>query len=160
MKYIFLLLTINTIIFAHPHIFIDVSAKYDDKEQRLYMQWLIDDASSELMKFDYDTNRNNHFEPQEVKKLLDKEGYGMFFYRADFFLHPKHSIEDLDATIVDGRVFITFETDSRSSNFIEVWDEEILFSFHIKDISGLAYREVDEGYFGLRLEKRLMQIAG
>lgn len=148
-----LILLLPLILFAHPHIFVDVSAKYDAKLQRLYMQWLIDDASCELIKLDYDTNKNNHFEPQELKKFLDKnEGYAMLFYRADFFLHPKCTIENLDATIIDGRVQITFETSVASSNFIDIWDEDILFSFHIKNISGMTYSNDNKGYFGFRFE--------
>jgi ABC-type uncharacterized transport system substrate-binding protein len=140
-------------IYAHPHIFVDLSAQYDAKGQRLYIQWLIDDASSELIKLDYDRNRNNHFEPQEVKKFLDREeGYAMLFYRGDFFLHPKRTIEHLDAKIVDGRVLVTFETGSAASGFVDIWDEESLFSFHVKDISGMSHTKESEGYFGSRFE--------
>ena len=148
-----MLLLLPLLLCAHPHIFVDVSAKYDAKGKWLYIQWLIDDASSELIKLDYDTNKNNRFEPQEVKKLLDKEkGYAMLFYRSNFFLHPKRTITHLDAKIVEERVHISFETDSATSNYIDIWDEEILFSFHIKDISGMKNSKESEGYFGAKLE--------
>lgn len=141
------------LLYAHPHIFVDVNAKYDTKEQRLYIEWLIDEASSELIKFDYDTNRNNHFEPQEIQKFLDREkGYAMLFYRSNFFIHPKRTIMHLDAAIVKGRVYISFETDSGTSNYIDIWDEDILFSFHKKNISGMTHSKNSEGYFGFRLE--------
>jgi ABC-type uncharacterized transport system substrate-binding protein len=98
--------------FAHPHIFIDLSVTHDAKETCLHIQRLVDEASSELIKLDYDTNHNNRFEPQETKAMLSEEGYGMFFYRDDFFLYPERSVNHLDATIIDGRVSITFDTDA------------------------------------------------
>ncbi|MEA1956450.1 MAG: DUF1007 family protein [Campylobacterota bacterium] len=151
-KFIFILL-VPFFLFAHPHIFVDISAKYNTKEQQIYILWLIDDASSELIKLDYDTNKNNHFEPQELKKFLDKEeGYAMLFYRSNFFLHPKRVIKHLDATIIDGRVQITFETDSSACNFIDIWDEDILFSFHVKDILNMKHIQESKGYFGARFE--------
>lgn len=136
---------------AHPHVFVEVSAKYDADRQRLYMQWLIDDFSSALIKVDYDTNKNDQLEPQEAKAMLDKKGYAILFYRSDFFLHPKRTVENLDAAIIDGRVSVTFETDA-ALGFVGIWDEEFLFSFHAKDISGMKYTEESEGYFGFGLE--------
>jgi hypothetical protein len=62
------------------------------------------------------------------------------------------SVKHLDATIVKGRVLVTFQTDSAPTNYINFWDEEYLFSFYPHNLSWMAHPKESEGDFGCRLD--------
>ncbi|MEJ2469229.1 MAG: DUF1007 family protein [Campylobacterales bacterium] len=144
-------LLVPVLLYAHPHIFVDLSVNYDAPQKRLHVDWLIDDITSGLILLDHDTNRNGHLEPEEAKMLLSPEGYAMLFYRGGFFLHPGRPVEHLKADLQNGRVNVSFDT-AVPSGAIGIWDHEYLFSFHLKHASGIVKSETADPYFGYRLE--------
>lgn len=145
------MLLLPALLFAHPHIFVDLSADYDTQRQRLHVEWLIDDITSGLIMMDHDTNRNKRLEPEEAEALLGKEGYAMLFYRGGFFLHPALPVEALKAKLVNGRVHVAFDV-SAPPGSVGIWDEEYLFAFELKHTSGVLKSSEDDGYYGYRLK--------
>lgn len=76
MKFLFYFFILSSYCFAHPHVFVytkfDISIKKDILQATLY--WYFDDMTSQLMLMDYDTNKNNAIDTNELK-ILKKEAF-------------------------------------------------------------------------------------
>ncbi len=71
---LFLLPALNQ---AHPHMFIDVSAKFvltDSTLAGFHVYWRFDEMNSAIFTDEYDKNGNNQFEPDEVHEI-EKEAF-------------------------------------------------------------------------------------
>ncbi len=71
MKYIVILSFLYTLLFSHPHVFVDV--KFDitiSKDQsKIDVFWYFDEMTSSLLLMDFDQNRNNKLEKEEIDFL-------------------------------------------------------------------------------------------
>lgn len=62
-----------TSIFAHPHLFIDVPAKFainDSGLSGIYTYWKLDEMNSALILDFYDKNNSGKFEKSELIEIL------------------------------------------------------------------------------------------
>jgi len=89
MKTIFFLL-LSTLLFAHPHIFIDI---YPDVVvengiiKKLHFTWKIDEMSSSMILMDTDSNGNGKIDPNEEKSV--EENYFNTMTDYDFYTFIK-----------------------------------------------------------------------
>jgi ABC-type uncharacterized transport system substrate-binding protein len=76
MKFLLYFVVFGSYCFAHPHVF--AYTKFDISIEKNILQatlsWSFDDMTSQLMLMDYDTNKNNAIDPNELK-ILKKEAF-------------------------------------------------------------------------------------
>lgn len=81
---------------AHPHMFVDVSAKFvltDSTLAGFHVYWKFDEMNSAIFTDEYDKNGNNQFEPNEVRevekgaflRVADQNYYTAFVWDNKFY---------------------------------------------------------------------------
>jgi tRNA threonylcarbamoyladenosine biosynthesis protein TsaE len=66
------LMTATTAAWAHPHVMVDVHALVEFKDGKivsLYMGWKFDPVFSASLMKDFDKNKNNRLDPDEIKDI-------------------------------------------------------------------------------------------
>ncbi len=72
-KIALLLLCIQSLLMAHPHMFVDVAVKYNTNStgvKNVEMVWVIDKMNSTQIIDVYDTDKNHKFEKSELVNML------------------------------------------------------------------------------------------
>ncbi|MFP4416247.1 MAG: DUF1007 family protein [Chitinivibrionales bacterium] len=142
---------------AHPHMWIDVQAKFmltDSSLSGFYLYWTFDEMNSAMFTETYDANANGRFEPSEIRKLEDEtltrvaEGnyYTAFVWGNKFF--KINSIEKFSATVLpDHRVQYSFfiPCDIPMEN---IADKEVSLFF-----------EDPTMYIAFELQKKMIQVS-
>jgi len=135
MKLLITFLLVNVVLFAHPHIYIDIHPKINIQNTQatsLSLQWKFDQITSSMLIMDYDKNKDNLFNKKEATKikkkamkLFKKNNYYLKIIRSD----KNANIQKLDNFVVSidkmGRIVYSFEL---ICNF-EVKDSILLFYY-------------------------------
>lgn len=113
MRY-FIWLLFPIILFAHPHVFIEAHVSVE--EDKTWIVWSFDEMSSSLLMSDYDKNKNNVLEENEIA-FLKKDHfdalapYSYFVHLADSKSDeekPFTRVEDFTATFEDHKLVYLF----------------------------------------------------
>ncbi len=80
------LLCLPLALWAHPHVFID--AHVDIQQERTWIVWSFDEMTSAMLMDEYDKNKNQKLEPEEIASLkknhfLPMAPYSYFVYVFD-----------------------------------------------------------------------------
>lgn len=166
MKFLLLVLTLTTLLFSHPHVFVDVFPTVHQKH--LSIEWVFDEMTSQMLAMDFDKDFDGKLSKEEVS-LLYKEGFaplGEYSYYTYFFNKDtalsKTSLIKFNAVIKGSRMVYMFEV-KRPENATNVhfYDKEMFTSFVLKQAfvnkanpgKQLTLEDYDaEFYFGYILE--------
>ena len=141
-------------VFSHPHLFIDVSAKFainDSGLSGIYIYWKLDEMNSAIIKDFYDKNNSGIFEKKELIEIL------------------KITLVNIQnvTTISYGTKFLSVEKVERF-NAVLNGEEKIVYSFFIpcnipyKKLKGkkLTLRFSDPTiYIAFTLKRELIQVS-
>jgi ABC-type uncharacterized transport system substrate-binding protein len=154
------LLSLWTVLGAHPHTFIDVYPTLG--KERIAIRWVIDEMSSQMLILDFDSDGDGSLSPAESDRLRDElftslhdYGYYTYFYRGGKRL-PSPKAADFRATIEEYRIHYQFTLPlPEGTETIRFYDAENFSAFFVKDVNGRSWkcRKLDEEFgFGYELE--------
>jgi len=146
MKALIVFLLANIVLYAHPHIFIDIYPKIniqDTKATSLSLEWKFDQMTSSVLIMDYDKNKDNKFSKSEI--ALIKRNTMKLFKEHNFYLKIRESDKNVEIEKLDNFV-VTIDEMGRL-----VYSFDLFCSFEIKDSVLIFY---DKGnYISFMLKK-------
>jgi ABC-type uncharacterized transport system substrate-binding protein len=130
-------------VFSHPHLFIDVSAKFaitDSGLSGIYTYWKLDEMNSAIIKDFYDKNNSGIFEKKELIEIL------------------KITLVNIQnvTTISYGTKFLSVEKIERF-NAVFNGEEKIVYSFFIP--CNISYKKLKGKKLTLRFSDPTIYIA-
>lgn len=169
-QYIYLLILLPYLLFAHPHTFIDVLTDVKsnkNKVETITFKWRFDEMTSQLLIMEFDQNLNGKIDKEENDFI--KTNYFDSLNEFNFYtnLSTKEKIQvtkpnNFSASIENGINLIykfDIKIDKDKKDFkIELYDEDMFTALVLKDefiTSDLKFKvsDVDNDiYFGYRLE--------
>ena len=121
MKLKLLILILPLMLFAHPHIFVDVKLNIQDTEEgisRIGVTWIYDEMTSQMISMDYDRNMNGRFDDDEFFDLKKNtfDNLLMDDYYVNLFIDEKNTvvrdvISGFNAKIIEDKLIYTFNID-------------------------------------------------
>ena len=163
MKGVFLWLLASAILYAHPHTFIDVDVTIlgEKNSEKLIIQWVFDEMTSQSLIEDFDVNANGLFEKKELddfKKTVFND-----LQKFSYFTNLKVAGKKIKITPTDLRIskeknhFVAqFTLDLKpfagQKKSIGFWDESYLCALslekkHIHSPFKYILKEVDNVYY-------------
>jgi len=140
MKMLNLLILLSTVLYAHPHTFIDVyPTLIKDKEyvKQLDVKWLMDEMTSSMLVMEFDQNGNGKIDKSEndyIEKnyFLSLEDYG--FYTD---LPCRYKVSNFKAYIVKNRIeydfsIIPFKKLKVKGFEVKFYDEDFFVAMQLK----------------------------
>lgn len=139
MKVIVLLTFFLLNLYAHPHFFVD--AYIDIQKDKISHKWVFDRLNSRLLTFDFDKDKNKHFEKTEqisfIEKHIEKlksDNYNLFMD-----LDSNELVADpinIKVEIVNKRVEVSFDLlfKINEGGTICTIDPTLYFAYKLKDI--------------------------
>jgi ABC-type uncharacterized transport system substrate-binding protein len=150
----------STVLYAHPHCFIDVYPTINKKSIKL--KWVFDEMSSQMLCMDYDKDMNGNISHNENYKL-EKEAFSLlerYSYYTYFFSKQKRlktpKYISFQASIKNNKLIYVFTIPRPSqATSIKFYDEEMYTSFilkqeHIKKANPskkYKFYQLNEDYF-------------
>ena len=136
MKLLITFLLANVVLFAHPHIFIDIYPTINIQNTRatsLSLQWKFDQMTSSLLIMDYDKNKDGKFNKKETSRI--KKSAMKMFKKHNYCLKIIKKDEDKNIKIqkLDNFV-VTIDKMDRI-----VYSFDLICSFKVKDSILLFY---------------------
>ena len=151
---IFLLFSVQTRVFAHPHVFIhnSVTIVFDENGLAGFkVDWVFDEMFSNMIIHDYDQNKNKKFEASEIRKL--EKGAFSNLRKFEYFTYIKISgepfkvkfVRNFSAKIIEDRVVYHFFVPChvRAASSLK----EIKISIHDKTFYCSVFLMKDQIYF-------------
>ena len=114
---IFIFLFLNISAFSHPHVFIENAFTFifdDNNLSGIRIKWIFDEMFSASIIMDFDSNRNNIFEENEIKEVeqgafSNLANYNYYLYiTIDNTKFSISEIKDFKAEITDNRIVYYF----------------------------------------------------
>lgn len=139
MKIIVLLACILLNLYAHPHFFVDASISI--QKDKISHKWVFDRLNSRLLIFDFDKNKNKHFEKNEQLSFisthiekLKADNYNLFMD-----LDSNELVADpvnIKVEIVNKRVEVSFDLlyKIKQGGTICTIDPTLYFAYKLKDL--------------------------
>ncbi|MCK9453462.1 MAG: DUF1007 family protein [Bacteroidales bacterium] len=150
MKTIIIFLLANIVLYAHPHIFIDVYPKIniqDTKATSLSLEWKFDQMTSSVLIMDYDKNKDNKFSKNEI--ALIKRNAIKLFKDHNYYLKIRENDRNVEIEKLDNFAATIDETGRLVYSF------DLICSFKIKDSMLMFY---DKGsYISFMLKKTFIE---
>ncbi|EQB39514.1 hypothetical protein M947_05850 [Sulfurimonas hongkongensis] len=139
MKTLMIFLLANIVLYAHPHIFIDIYPKLniqDTKVTSLSLEWKFDQMTSSVLIMDYDKNKDNKFSKNEI--ALMKRNTIKLFKDHNYYLKIRENDRYVEIEKLDNFV-ATIDKAGRL-----VYSFDLICSFEVKDSMLMFY---DKGYY-------------
>ncbi len=168
---IFVLLFLTSLLFAHPHTFIDI---YPDivvengKIKKLHLTWKIDEMTSSMLLMDVDSNGNGKIDKNEEKNI--EQNYFNTMTDYDFYTYIKVAgkkvtlpeITHFHAFVEKNKVCYGFDfelhTNAKETS-LEFGDSDFYIAMVLKDefvkVKGAKAKVTgvdNDFYYGYRLE--------
>jgi ABC-type uncharacterized transport system substrate-binding protein len=146
MRYILILSFLYTLLFSHPHVFIDV--KFDiainQNSSDIDVFWYFDEMTSNLLLMDFDQNRNNKLEKEEIAFLKQESFDNLKEFNYYISPHQKNKKlkfsepQNFTAYIEGAKLVYKFSISTNIDLSIKelkigCFDEENLTSFHLSE---------------------------
>ena len=150
MKLLITFLLTNVVLFAHPHIFIDVFPKINIQNTRatsLSLQWKFDQMTSSLLIMDYDKNKDGQFNNKETAKI--KKSAMRIFKKSNYCLKIMKGDKNIEIQKLDNFV-VTIDKMGRI-----VYSFDLICDFEVKDTILLFYYK--DYYIAFMLKKSTLE---
>ena len=150
MKLLITFLLANIILFAHPHIFIDVYPKINIQNNRatsLSLQWKFDQMTSSLLIMDYDKNKDGQFNKKETAKI--KKSAMKIFKKSSYCLKIMKGDKNIKIQKLDNFV-VTIDKMDRI-----VYSFDLICDFEVKNSILLFYYK--NYYIAFMLKKSTLE---
>lgn len=92
MRFLFFACCLSTFVFAHPHLFLDT--KVEVLPEKIIITWSFDEMNSAMIMDDYDTNKNQKLEPEEVA-FMEKDHFKSLAPYS-YFIHMSDGKDEFD----------------------------------------------------------------
>ncbi len=162
-----LLLSINGILLAHPHLFAGVDIDYDLTKQDtlvIRQRWMFDDLTSMIILEDFDSNCDEVICPSELEELKSCVIPGLKekrFY-TDLVINDKLIIMDeiYNFTVGTDDIYVYYKfdikvpfnfTESQEVIKVNVYDREFYTKFFVNADSGLKVIKTDDINYSLEV---------
>ncbi len=162
-----LLLSINSILLAHPHLFAGVDIDYDLTKQDtlvISQRWMFDDLTSMIILEDFDSNCDEVICPSELEELKSCVIPGLKekrFY-TDLVINDKLIIMDeiYNFTVGTDDIYVYYKfdikvpfsfTESQEVIKVNVYDREFYTKFFVNADSGLKVIKTDDINYSLEV---------
>ncbi len=150
MKLLITFLFANVVLFAHPHIFIDIYPKINMQDTRatsLSLQWKFDQMTSSLLIMDYDKNKDGKFNKKETAKI--KKSAMRIFKKYNYCLKIMNGDKNIKIQKLDNFVVTVDKMDRIVYSF------DLICNFEVKDSILLFY--YGNYYIAFMLKKSMVE---
>lgn len=146
-----LLLLLHTLMFAHPHTFIEVEPNIKIKDKKIetfHLKWTLDEMTSMMLIMELDSNRDGKFDKEENNYIYDN--YFSSLDKQNFYMKINSKNTQKKFTPKKFQAFIK--------------NDRLIYSFSIKekfDLKDLKIEFFDKELFvGMMIEKEYITING
>jgi ABC-type uncharacterized transport system substrate-binding protein len=152
LKTFFISILFSTLLFSHPHTFIEVYPTIevkDDKVHNLHFKWKLDDMSSSILVMEFDSNGDNEIDANE-----NHYAYKNYFTLLESFgLFTEIKIKDRVQTL------------PKTTNFkTTIEDGRVCYSFDLKGSYNIKDLKIDFGdkdlFVAMIIKKEFLNIIG
>jgi ABC-type uncharacterized transport system substrate-binding protein len=157
------------VLFAHPHLFVDV--KIDKKDDILSVDWVFDEMNSEILIMDYDTDFDRVFSQSEKDKFTDEVitdlimsyNFYTFIDIDNKKVDPTSILQNIDFEVKNNNFLISFDLNmkkfQKSRDFkLTFYDESFMSAFVVKKVDLLGFQNIkiseDEEFYGYQIHWR------
>ncbi len=150
MKLLATFLFVHVVLYAHPHIFIDIYPKLNlqnDKVTSLSLEWKFDQMTSSVLIMDYDKNKNNKLDKKEI--ALIKRKTQKLFKAQNYYLKIITNDKNIKIKKLDNFV-ATIDNSGRM-----VYSYDLICSFDVKDSIVMFYDK--DYYIAIKLKKSFIE---
>jgi len=152
MSRVFYILILNaSILFAHPHFFIDSKLTIDEK--KIKNEWIFDKLNSRVLLFDFDKNRNKIFDEDEKQEFIKTHFLGLEQNNYNIFLtlddEVKVKPKNIDVKFQNRRVSLSFDIEIKLSDVFTMCtiDEKIYMAYKLKELNSLKKLEIQKSEY-------------